>query len=252
MLRAPITLSHLAFDVLWRHDDLGEQHTALTVPSPGATHDERAVIVREVFGQLEQVGLARGGQAHPDVRDTLRLISKAGNEFYGWVADGPTKEPRAVVVAADAREAVLVVREPEVMRLFPVSPTNPAEVLARQLPDVAPGRGPSINVRESDFKGGGGAAQSWAAQREDPDARALRRLMAEPRIGLSKLYTAHRTAHGKHQRAEDFLTVIDMASSGRWLITTQADSAGQRWIIANPGTPQGIAEKLYRLRSTLN
>jgi len=249
MLRAPITLTHVAFDVLWRSDELGEPHTALTVPSPGATHDERAVIVRDVFGQLERMGLAQRGQAHPDVRDALRLIAKAGNEFYGWVADGPA-EPRAVVVAAGARDAVLVVKEPDVLRFFPVSPTGPAEVLARQLPDVPAGRGQSINVREADFKGAG--TQGWAARREDPDARALRRLLAEPRIGLSKLYTARRDERGRHQRAEEFLTVLDVAGGGRWLISTQADSSGHRWIIANPGTPQGIAEKLYRMRASLN
>ncbi|MCC8244988.1 ESX secretion-associated protein EspG [Saccharothrix luteola] len=232
-------MTELAYDVLWRHDNNGRQHTALTVDSPGATHTERERIVRSVFEHLERDGLAERGTPHPELRSALALVANADTEFYGWLADGPG-QPRTVVTSANHREAVLVERDAGMLRFSPATPTHPAEALVGRLPPSRAGRGLSLNVRSSDVD-----------NPDNLDARTLRRLMTEPRTGLAKLYTARRDRTGRIRRAEGFLTVLDVPT-GRWLITTETDTAGQRWVMVNPGTDQTIVRHLYKLNNAIS
>ncbi|SER96766.1 EspG family protein [Lentzea xinjiangensis] len=231
MLRSSIQLSDLAFDVLWKQERLGAFHPALSVDSPGETEDERAVIERDVIGELRKVGLD-----HPDVRGTLRLIANADADYSAWIAVTPS-ETRPVVAAASSQHGVLAVHDQGFVQLHPIRPENAPEVLAMQLPDVPPGKGASINVHESELN----AHQPGRAA----PSITLRQLLARPRKGTAKLYAAKRGPEGR-QRAKTFLTTIDF-EDGRWLVVKYTDQNRQTWVHATPASRQIITDWLKRL-----
>ncbi|HUQ54574.1 ESX secretion-associated protein EspG [Lentzea sp.] len=231
MLRSSIQLSDLAFDVLWKQERLGEYHPALHVDSPGETEDERAVIERDVIGELRRVGLD-----HPDVRGTLHLIAKADADYSAWIAVTPS-ETKPVVVAANSQHGVLAVHDSGFVQLHPIRPESAPEVLAMQLPDVPAGKGQSINVHESELN----AHQPGRAA----PSISLRKLLAQPRKGTAKLYAARRGADGR-QRAKTFLTTIDF-EDGRWLVVKYTDQNRQTWVHATPASRQILTDWLKRL-----
>ena len=231
VLRSSIQLSDLAFDVLWKQEQLGQFHPALHVESPGETEDERAVIERDVIGELRRVGLD-----HPDVRGTLHLIAKADADYSAWIAVTPN-ETRPVVVAANSQHGVLALHEDGFVQLHPIRPENAPEVLAMQLPDVPAGRGASINVHESEIN-------THQPGKASP-SMALRQLLAQPRTGTAKLYTARRDGD-ERRRAKTFLTTIDF-EDGRWLVVKYTDQNHQTWVHATPASRQIITDWLKRL-----
>ncbi|SES08273.1 ESX secretion-associated protein EspG [Lentzea albida] len=226
MLRSSIQLSDLAFDVLWKQEELGEHHPALPVGSPGETEDQR-----DVLAELHRVGLD-----HPDVRGALHLIAKAEHDYSAWIAVTP-HETRPVVVAANAQQGVLAVHDNGFVQLHPIRPENAPEVLAMQLPDVPAGRGASINVHETEIN----LHQQGLAS----PTLSLRRLLARPRKGTAKLYAARHDGEGR-QRAKTFLTTIDF-EDGRWLVVKYTDENHQKWVHATPASRQVIADWLKRL-----
>lgn len=231
MLRSSIQLSDLAFDVLWRQEGLGEHHPALSVDPPGRTEDDRALVERDVLGELRRLGLD-----HPDVRGTLHLIAKAEHDYSAWIAVTP-QETRPVVVAVNAKHGVLALRDEGFVQLHPIRPENAPEVLAMQLPDVPAGRGASIKVHETEIK----LHQPGKAS----PSISLRQLLAQPRKGTAKLYAARRDGEGR-QRAKTFLTTIDF-EDGRWLVVKYTDEDHQTWVHATPASRQVITDWLKRL-----
>ena len=81
----PTVLSLLEFDVLWENERFPRRHVALNVPSPGATHTERARLVAETWRALERRGLAERGRAAPDVTDDLALLAYPRQAVYGFI-----------------------------------------------------------------------------------------------------------------------------------------------------------------------
>ncbi|MEU5691797.1 ESX secretion-associated protein EspG [Actinosynnema sp. NPDC020468] len=234
MLRETVTLTELAYDVLWRHDELGPQHSALAVDSPGATHTERERLVDAVFRDLEQDGLADRRTPRSDVRRALAVLAEPDSAYYGWFAAGPGR-PATAVAATSRHGAVLATRSGGLIRLRGAAPDRPAEALVGRLPAARPGRGLSLNLRDTEVR-----------DDRSLDGRTLRRMMAEPRLGVATLHTSRRDRVGRTLRAAEFLTVLDLPT-GRWLVTTETDPAGQRWIMVNPGDDHTVARHLYRL-----
>lgn len=81
----PTVLSLLDFDVLWENERFPRRHAALDVPSPGATHTERAKLVAQTWRSLEQRGLASGGRAEPNLSDDLALLAYPRRAVYGFI-----------------------------------------------------------------------------------------------------------------------------------------------------------------------
>ena len=58
-----VVLSTLEFDVLWESERLPDKHVALDVPSPGKTHTERRLLVKqaaEIYDRGERCDLEAG------------------------------------------------------------------------------------------------------------------------------------------------------------------------------------------------
>src|SRR5437660_5513405 len=68
-------LSLPEFDILWENLRVGVRPYPLAVPHHGTTLEERAHIRRNVFGQLNGRGLARGDRIDPDLEDALNLLA---------------------------------------------------------------------------------------------------------------------------------------------------------------------------------
>ena len=90
------------------------------------------------------------------------------------------------------------------VQMHPIRPENAPDVLAMQLPDVPAGKGASINVHASEIN-------THQPGKASPSI-ALRQLLAQPRKGTAKLYTARRNGEGR-QRAKTFLTTIDFETA---------------------------------------
>ena len=74
-----IVLSALEFDVVCEAEGLtGRRHAVLTVPSPGATHTERARLVAQAWADLRARRLAEPGKDRldEDVADLLVLLDR--------------------------------------------------------------------------------------------------------------------------------------------------------------------------------
>ncbi|MGW6936881.1 ESX secretion-associated protein EspG [Lentzea sp. NPDC054927] len=216
MLRAPVVLSDMAFDVLWHYDDLGEHHTVLHVP-PAETNPR----------EVEQA-LHREGVQVDDTLEALRVLAFADFECFGWIAFN-REDTLPVVAAIAGRYGVVALRDNGYVRLQTLD-GDPSATLAAHLPEMPPGRGTSINARAED-------AQS---------SRGLAELMQRPRTGAAKLYSARRDRYGRRRRSESFVSTIDCAD-GRWLVVRYADSRGQRWVHATPATRHIITEWIRRI-----
>lgn len=228
MLRVPVLLSGDAYDVVWQLDNLGEHHPALHVRSPGGTLDERARLEREIFEDLAQEGMPLTA-----VRETLRVLAHAELECYGWIAENQADALPVVAAATAVEYGVIAVNDNGFVRLQP-SHGDPADAVAARLPEMPPGRGASINVRQDETGGSG------------QQAVLLRQLLRRPRTGSAKLYAAHRDRYGRRQRAESFLTTIDV-DDGRWLVVRYTDDRRQSWVHATPASRCLVADWLNRL-----
>ncbi len=170
------------------------------------------------------------------MRGTLRLIANADTDYSAWIALTPT-ETRPVVVAANSQHGVLALHDNGFVQMHPIRPENAPDVLAMQLPDVPAGRGASINVHATEIN-------THQPGKASPSI-ALRQLLAQPRKGTAKLYTARRNGEGR-QRAKTFLTTIDF-EDGRWLVVKYTDDNHQTWVHATPASRQIITDWLKRL-----
>lgn len=255
MLRAPVTISTLAYDVLWEAEQLGPRHTTLSMPSSLYTDEERRGRLRDALDWLRQRGLAERGLPHPDLRDTLHLLARCDQEFYGWITLDSEHQIGAVAAVRGA-EAVLAVLDGDSLALTPIRPDSACDVLIGQLPPVPAAAGRSISVPEreySDDSEGTQPAEGFSVMvrsTTNSDADRLRRLMREPRTGAGQLYVATRDRFGKRHRCERPLAYID-TPGGRWLTLVEANSTGDRWIVASPATPADLARKLRTLHALL-
>src|SRR5262245_31230060 len=128
-LRGSMTLSGLAFTVLWEKLDLGALPRALFQLSPGATHAERARVEHVAATELARLGLGDGCALDDETVATLRLLAKPDIECYGWLV--PTDgRPVGVLGAEAGRRAVLAWQDAPVVELMPVGPGELTRVVA--------------------------------------------------------------------------------------------------------------------------
>ncbi|MFI9006108.1 ESX secretion-associated protein EspG [Actinosynnema sp. NPDC053489] len=218
MSRAPVVLSDTAFDVLWRHEDLGEHHTVLHVPPAEANALE------------VEHALRREGVRVDEALEALRVLAFADFECFGWIAFN-REVTLPVVAAAAGRHGVFALRDNGHVRLGALR-GDPSDTLVACLPELPAGRGSSINARAEE------------AQR----SRALVELLRRPRTGVAKLFAARRDRYGRRRRSDSFVTTLD-CPDGRWLVVRYTDDRGQHWVHATPATRPIIKEWVDRLAS---
>jgi hypothetical protein len=242
--RAAVELSVYPLIALIHKENLGEPHPVFAggeqyVPPRLAGESEEAL-----RGALAEAGLADRG-ALADFTGMLSIIQTARTEFYGWVTGND--DPYSLLVAAHGRNAFALTRRGDRVAFRRVGSDRTAEALVDRLPDVPPGRGESISVREAEVTRSGSRPvlrRSSGPARSD-QARRLDALLRAPRQGFVKLYAARRDDAGNRIRSREWLNLLDL-SEGRWLVYTTA-GRGERVVNAVAATPALIATRLTEL-----
>lgn len=135
------TLSATEFDVVWCGQGHGRPPTVLDMPSPGATHAERARIEHDVWAALAKDGLAdRFGEPARHLLDAVEIIAGRVTSL-----ELHTSGFRALLGRLN-RRAVLVRFEGDELRFHPVADTGLAHTLVDLLPALPAGIGQSITV----------------------------------------------------------------------------------------------------------
>jgi hypothetical protein len=230
VVRFGIELSTLELDVVWRSQPFGELPLILDIPSPGATHAERAALEAQVWTELIERDLADDpGHATNTVVTALQVIARRRLSLH-LRTFGP--DARRALVAQRGRRTVLGVLDDQGFRLARVADTGLANTLLSLLPEVPAGPGRSVSAPIHGFERASQAASSTAAIEalteqglDRTDARTLLdmttgsirtgQIAAEVRkrdghIARSDHVIAfHDTPHGRYQAVvrDEYLTV---------------------------------------------
>jgi len=140
-------LSTTELDVLWRTAGHGALPLIIDVPSPGATHAERAGIERRVWTDLAARGLADDERPHWRLEDRLETIARR------------TRSLQLRIFGADAMSAILATRGRRTVlgvlgdrfRLSSAPSTGLAATLLGLLPETRVGQGHSVSVDTTAF-----------------------------------------------------------------------------------------------------
>ncbi|GGM83408.1 hypothetical protein GCM10012275_62550 [Longimycelium tulufanense] len=253
MLRASVTLSTSAYDVLWHHHKLGDKPNALHTPSPGATHEERAVLERQAWDELQQNGLIHRGRIDEDLLDVLTLLARPTAEIYGWINRAHERH-YSVLVAACGQDAVLAVLVDQILHLHPVRSTGLAGAVVAALPTVPPARGRSLTLPTEHLTLQRAAPDDWLVEVRPGDDEATshaRTVLALPRTNAGQLHVAARDRYGHRHRAAHPLTVLD-TPDGRWMTQLRPGSDGRPWLVLTPADHRLLAARLNEMRAALN
>lgn len=236
-----------------RWENLAERHPVLASVEYFRDAEAEREADQQAFAEFARLGLIDGNRLDPEFRDALVVLSRPGSEFYAWVVDGGEKVS-TVLVAAIGRDALLLTRDEEHVRLKPARPEAMAETLVAQFPEHPPARAQSISVARSEYEQSAKPSDE-VSLRSNPsstsyEVRRLNALMQEPRIRTMQLCVAGRDRSA--QRNRDKFAVLDL-ESGRWTSHVTGDSGkGDDWIVAAPATPQLLTSLLYERQQALH
>ncbi|AOS62391.1 ESX secretion-associated protein EspG [Actinoalloteichus hymeniacidonis] len=256
MLRSKITISNVAYDVLWEQEKLEDKHLALRTKSPGRTFDERRELVDQAWQELGRLGLARGREAHPDLVDALHLIKRAAIEFYGWFSSGK-KDTRSALAVAHGEQALLAELVDDELSFAPLRSTGLIDGLVSALPPNPGGRGRSFNFPKAAFSGGDKPSaqndlgfEGSSGGNGGTDIKALKQLLGQPRSSAGQLYVARRDRFGKRHRVENALSFFD-PPPGRYLAQETPGPDGTTWMVVAPANARALSARLSEMVGTL-
>lgn len=225
-------------------ENLGDPHPVLAGGEEYVSHRFTDEAERSVRAELAGAGLTDRSQL-ADFTGMMSIIQTARTEFYGWVSgDGGTY---AVLVAANGRNAFALTRRGDRISFRRVSADRMPEALMERLPEVPPGRGESISVREVEVTKSEPrqVMRRVSSPTRSEQARRLDALLRAPRRGIAKLYAARRDDAGNRVRSREWLTLLDVAD-GRWAIYATAGRS-ERAVNAVAATPALVATRLTEL-----
>ncbi|GGM34461.1 ESX secretion-associated protein EspG [Longimycelium tulufanense] len=254
MLRASVALSTLAYDVLWQHHNLGDKPNALNTPSPGTTHEERAVLEHRAWTELEHTGLLHRGRIDEDLRDALEVLAHPTDEVYGWINQAH-REDYTALAALHGDAAILAVLINQVLHLHPIRPTALAESLVSALPEVPPARGRSVTL-PADYLAGRRPAEpddDWFEEVRPADTETTdyaREVLALPRISAGQLHVATRDRLGRRHRTLHPVAFID-TSEGRWMAQRRPTRGNRPWAVIAPADRRLLVARLNEMRAIL-
>ncbi|MFC4857966.1 ESX secretion-associated protein EspG [Actinophytocola glycyrrhizae] len=233
-------LSAAELDVLWRAAGFGDLPLVIDVPSPGATHAERAVLEHRVWADLVARGLADDhGHAHWRLTDRLATIAECGRSLQlRTVGDGAT----GAILATRGRHNVLGVLG-ERFHLTAVPGTGRAATLVSLLPELPAGQGHSVSVDTAVFtSAAAGPAGAHDTLRRHglgtDDARTLL-AMTTGAVRITQLVTERRGDGVERSRP---VSVLDTAA-GRYRVIRTVTSAGDH-LTVTPATAASLVEAL--------
>jgi hypothetical protein len=233
-------LSATELDVVWRTAGFGTLPLIIDVPSPGATHAERALLEHRVWADLVTRGLADDpGRAHWRLTDRLETIARCAQSLQLRVFGAD--ETRAIL-ATRGRHNVLGVLG-ERFRLAAVPDTGRAETLVSLLPEVPAGPGHSVSVDTALFRAAA-ADPGTAFDRlrrhglGTDDARTLL-AMTTGAVRVTQLVAERRDGRVTRSRP---VSVLDTAN-GRYRVIRTVTTTGDH-LTVTPATTATLADAL--------
>ncbi|OLR90872.1 ESX secretion-associated protein EspG [Actinokineospora bangkokensis] len=249
--RPPISLSAVEFDVLWDHLKPGTMPLVVKVPSPGRTHEERKAIEQGAWAALDQRGLGRGVDVHPEVEHLFALLARPDREVDGrtWVGRGV----RLLACAAGDDAALAVLSEGSIT-LRRTSAANLPAAAVGVLPPHPPGPGQSVTLRTEDFeaaaKASEGTRKAFQAAlggrglRQD-DVEALATMVDDVK-GTGNFGAAARDRLGRRVRAERVVSFFD-TEAGRYVQVRRAAPDGTLWTTISPADARRLTHHVEEM-----
>jgi hypothetical protein len=238
VIGAPVTLSTLEFDVLWEHLGLGEMPLVLTVPSPGRTRGERAVLVDRAWRSLADRGLGRPAGADPEVERLLRLLARPGREIDGrlWIRLRSLR----LLIGGSGADAVFATLADDQVSVRPAAASGLAREALSVLPPGPAGPGESVTLPSADLE----AAAADSATPEEFERQLLARgVRAQDAVALRTMVTkarrqgqfgaSARDRWGRRVRAQRVISFFDNPK-GRYLQLRRTAPSGEAWSTISP------------------
>jgi hypothetical protein len=247
----PITLSALEFDVLWEHLGLGDMPLVVKVPSPGKTHEERAVIEARVWAALESRGLGRSVEPDRDIEDMLGVLAKPDREVDVRAYVG--RNVRALSASVGELGAVALLSDDTVTLRRTTDSSLPSGALS-VLPPAPAGPGRSVTLPTADFEG----AAAAAGRTRDGFGnalleRGLRHDDAEVLVEMIKDVThmgnfgaAARDRLGRRRRGQRVVSFFD-TEDGRYVQTRRPADDGTMWTTISPADMRKLTHHVTEL-----
>ncbi len=246
-----VVLSTLEFDLLWEHLHLPRRHVALDVPSPGATHSERARLVEEAWDALAARGLARGREVSLEVGDLLHLLARPRTSVDVWI----WADRRITALAGSSgSQAVLGVVDNDEVWLIPSRDSTLASAAVSVAGELSPGVGCSVSVPhqvlvEADAEARGDAkalvpaledrgVELWQAQEL---AGMLLGMVTRGQFGAQRL-----DRDGRVRRAGRVVAFHD-TDAGRYLFQVAPGGDRRDWATVTPADNALLAERVWEL-----
>lgn len=246
-----VVLSAVEFDVLWETEKLPPRHPALGVPSPGATHRERAELVEAAWESLRRRGFARGRRAAGELVDMLNLLARPqlGIDVWVWAE----REIKGLAVIAGGAALLCVVDNGQVW-LIPAHPGSLPESAVSVAGELGPGIGRSVSLPHAvlcaadvDAKGDPRALVTALEDRDIPlwQAQELAGMFvgqtARGQFGAQRL-----GRDGVPRRAARVVAFFD-TDAGRYLFQLGSGAEGRDWGTVTPADNRLLAQRVREL-----
>jgi hypothetical protein len=247
----PITLSALEFDVLWEHLRLGAMPLVVKVPSPGKTHEERALLEARAWADLEARGLGRPVEVNPDIEELLGVLAKPSQEVDVRAYAG--RNLRVLAASAESVAAVVELSD-DVVTLRRASSSGLPSAALSALPSVAAGPGRSVTLPTAEFEQ---AAKSAGRTREafgeallgtslrGDDAQALAEMIKDV-LHTGNFGAAARDRLGRRRRADRVVSFFD-TEDGRYVQIRRPADDGTLWTTISPADVRKLTHHVTEL-----
>ncbi|MFR9728542.1 ESX secretion-associated protein EspG [Saccharopolyspora sp. MS10] len=227
-----IALSPPAVDVLGEHLDLDVRQYPFELGRPEASAEERAQLVRRVWGELEAAGLAADGRLEPEVEDALYLL--CGSEVSiaaAGLLDVRTGQRLAARVVATGEVGVAGVLDGRGLRLDFLDPHDLPEVCADLLPQAPAAPGEPVRAER--------AARS----------RVMEEIVGRPRFRIGHFQLAGARRGGTPVEVPG-LTWFDN-DLGRFILAGEVFPDGREVLTCAPAGRGAVVDRLADLLSRL-
>jgi EspG family len=225
-------------------EDIGVLHPVVAptaVWRPRAALAEVDGVARAECGRLGW--LDRRGRLDVEVVAALAVVCRPAVEFYGWVNDG--ERTVGVLSAAIGKNAVLVVRDADVVRLSHVRAEELPEMLVGQLPEVPAGRVRPVRIELAELaattRDGRRRSESGVGTYPASEsARLVRQLADLPVLGTGELHVAVRDALGRRRTVPEPVRYQD-TPQGRFGYMVSGAGGEESMFLAGVSRPDLVA-----------
>jgi hypothetical protein len=251
-----VTLSRLEFELCWDHLRPGDYPTILSIPSHGATSDERRALFQGAWRDLEGRGLAARGELDARLADWLALLAHPEREVDARLRLDGGPRVRAVAAARSSR-AVLAVLTADGLSLAGIDETALAASVVGLLPPHPTPRSRSVSVPAADLDRAAVAGQSASrmenALRESGLARADAQKIAQVLGGVTRMgqfgAASRSVRHGRSgpRRRGPYAVSFYDSAEGRWQFTRRPSSDGREWATLSPADQPRLVHAVSEL-----